>query len=735
MSNILKPKYHLTLAHKIVIVMCLFIGISSFFVNKSGYGETCRHETINYFNLLHAGDYMIEVEYSDLPSDTELIVYTKDMADQYDQANLEIARMDLEPGAGEADLQIHIERKLNRIYVVTTADTEDHSFIDKAYANGMQLLDYDNYFMGMLFILTAAAALLLGWYVDRSRYYKPVLLIAIGLLASLPLFSDFLIKIQDMDMRFHFARINGIYEALCAGEFPARINSVQTEGLGNISAIMYPAVFLYPVVFLYFLGISTVLGYKLLLTAINIATAMFAFYSVKNICRSEKMGWIAGIFYTFSMYRLNDMYVRGALGEALAMTFFPLVIWGTYEILYGDRKKWPILMLGMTGVLESHILSTELCGLFLVLQGIVFLFSRKPDMKLKRIMAGIQAAVGTFLLNASFLVPFLKYSGERFVVFSTKNSLSGSAVYISQMFTMFSEVNGANRGRGFTTEEMPLTIGAPLALGALALLVMQTIRRNESKKYSAGIYCLIWGCASLVAATWFFPWGLFSRLDPLESLAAPLQFPWRMLAPASIFLSIAAAAGIDMMSERDKTKWVARTIIVLEFISLFYFFDNMVFYAEAFNKKQAETSTTFDYLYMYAENTDLQNTTIVYDTAGTDAAYYDYDKRGSRVKFDIIPSQPKQEENYLVFPLYYYPGYEVTIDGEKQEALKINDRVACKMPDAAAHVEAYYAGFLSFRIADMITLVTVVVMLAWFGYRAVSGKLSLDFCAKQEYDN
>lgn len=732
---VFQPKYKLTLLHKLVIFFLLLTGISSIFINKSGYYEKCYHEKINYFNLLHEGNYVITIRYSELPEGSDLIIYTKNWADQYNQAGVEIARMPLQAGNAEVETEIHIDRDTNRIYVVTTADTEDQSYIDQVSASAMQLLDYDNYYIALIYITTAMIILILGLYVDYKKYYRFALLIVIGMIASFPFFSDFLIVIQDFDLKFHFARVNGIYAGICAGEFPVRINSVQTEGLGNISATMYPALFLYPIAMLHVLRMSTVLAYKMVMTTANIGAAAFTFYGVKSMCRSEKMGWAASIFYTFSLYRLNDMYMRGAVGEVLAMTFFPLVIWGAYEILYGRKKRWYILMIGMTGVIESHVLSTEMCAIFLAMQGLLFVFSKRTDNKLKRVGYGVIAVVGTVLLNMSFLVPFLHYYREKFVVFSLKNALSGRAVYFSQMFTLFSKAQGVDCARGYTTGEMPLTLGAPLVIGVLAFVLMQTLKRNYEKKYRIGVQCLVWGCIAALAASWFFPWGYFDGRLILDEIATSLQFPWRMLAPASMFLSIVAAAGIEMLTEQKHFRWIAGTIIVLEFVSVCYLFDNMVYDAETFNKKQAETSTAFDYLYMYADNTDLQNTTIVYDTAGTDAAYYEYDKRGSRVKFDIVPSQPSREENYLVFPLYYYPGYEVTIDGEKQEVLKINDRVACKMPDAAAHVEAYYAGFLSFRIADMITLVTVIVMLAWFVYSVVFRKLPLDFCSKQEYDN
>ncbi len=705
--------------HKFLIVFLLFMGISGFFINKSTYRERCYHETINYFNLIHAGDYLITVKYLDLPVDSELLVYTLDKADAYNCPQMEIARMELQAGDAEVELKIHVEDDLNRLYIATGEDTEDYSYIDEAYIDGLQLLDHDHYFIASFLVFLAFLVLVLGWFVDRAKYDRLAVLGLIGLIASIPLMSDFLICVQDYDLKFHFARINGIYAGMSAGDFPVRINPIQTEGLGNMSATMYPAAFLYPIVFLHMLGMSTILGYKLLLVSANIVTAILSYYAGVNICKSEKIGWLTSIFYTFSLYRLNDMYVRAALGETIAMTFFPLVIWGAYEVLWGDRKKWYLLMLGMTGVLESHVLSVEMCAFFLVLQGGLFLLSAKPDQKGHRIGAVIKATFVTVLVNASFLIPFLYYMKEKFLIFSEKNTLADNAVYFSQMFTLFSNPSGINNHRGYTLEEMPLTIGAPLIIGAVSLIIMRTIRHDNDReeKYSIATCYLAFGCIALAMTSWLFPWELFDRQRGLEHIAASLQFPWRLLAPASIFFSIAAAAGLELMEKQENYKWVFRSILVLEIVSLCYFMDHLAVDADAFNKKQAETSRCFDYWYMYDGDTDLQNTTIVYDTAGALINYTDYMKKGSRVSFNINVYENTAEDNYLVFPLYYYPGYEILIDGKPVELFRINERVACKIPEGMAHVEAYYKGDPIFRVADIVSILTIMLLIGWWGYK------------------
>lgn len=57
-----------------------------------------------------------------------------------------------------------------------------------------------------------------------------------------------------------------------------------------------------------------------------------------------------------------DVYTRVAVGEAMAMAFFPLFIVGLYEVLFGDAKCWRMLALSACGIFLSHMLSTMLCA-------------------------------------------------------------------------------------------------------------------------------------------------------------------------------------------------------------------------------------------------------------------------------------------------------------------------------------------------------------------------------------
>lgn len=700
--NFLKIKYRLTAIHRIFVIFLLLSAVLMA-LKPQAYSKNTEGLDI-VLDMLHEGDYIASVVYHDSPSGNEIVIYTDEYAGSNNERGLEIARQEIEAGFGMIDIPFHLDDDVYDVKIATEMDGEKY-YIQSTHIQGVQLLDYDNYYLAGLFVLLALGTVLLAWYVPFEKYKVPVILVMLGVIVSFPLFSDFIFLGQDS--LFHFTRIEGMQKALEAGEFPVRINPIQSKFLGNISATMYPQLFLYPVVFMHMAGMSVLLGYKFLILGVNIGTSVFSYYSAKRIFNSEKAGFAASVLYTFSLYRITNVYFRLALGESMAMTFFPLVLWGTWELLWGDRKKWYVLLLGLTGVIESHVLSFELCGMIMFIEGVIWLFSKKADHKIERIISVLKAAVFTCLLNATFLIPFLRYMGEDFLVFHQNRDLEGSAVYFSQIFSFFPTVAGNDAIRGYTYHEMPLTVGGVLAIGVVIFVAAMIYYNEKTSVSSLGSHCLVWGGVSLLMSSWLFPWEEFGRNELFNKIFYPLQFPWRFLGFASVFLCIVTVCGLVMLKNDMLQKVLGGVIVFLSVISAFYYFDSMPYNVISTDDKMYVEGARFhDGLYLYANDLGSGSRYNVYSYKGTEAEYSNYNKEGSRIVVDVRPEYDGIDKDYLIFPLYYYPGYRLTVNGEEQEILAIDCRVACEMPREAAHIEVSFYGFTYFYAADIVSLLT-----------------------------
>ena len=708
-----KRKYKLTFIHKFLCIGLLFLGILLFLQPRAYHKDFMYMSEGLGFSYLQKGSYELDIYYNEAPADNEILIYSNAMTDSHNQPGVIFQSIDVGTSSGMQHTTLELEQDTRNVYLKTAQDVGEQFYISRVTLQSVQLQAKDNYFLSLSCILGAAAILLLGWYVAPARCKAPGILIVMGLLASLPLFSDFLINGDDLG--FHTARMEAIYEGLRAGQFPVYLGTNQMGGFGMLSATMYPDLFLYPFAVLRFFGISLMLCYKLLVVCMHIGTAFISYYSAKSMCSSSKIGFWASFFYTFAIYRLTNTYFRASLGETLAMVFLPLVIWGIYEVLWRNEKRWYLLALGISGVMHSHVLSAEMCVFFLIIEAIVWLCSLKKDRFLKRLLAGVKAVAATILVNAFFLVPFLFFFGENLQCLNMPNQLSQTVVYFSQMFSLLAPAQGMDLEPGSTIGEMPHTIGLVLLLGSL-LLCMETLRKQEAcHRMQIGKRCLIYGALALFMSSWLFPWDKVQNIDFLYDIVTSLQFAWRFMAPASVLLSIAAAIGVVQFSESmADRRWVLGAAAVLVIFSTCYFFDMKGQVPAQFQNDMAFNDFGYtDAMYMYYDGESFKAHNLNYNWEdayiqtlnGTNVEYSDYERLGTQLQVTI--DAPANAQDYLLFPFYHYPGYEILVNDEPVEVMSLNSLVACQLPAGTATISVAYRGLPGFAVANWISLISV----------------------------
>ena len=211
----------------------------------------------------------------------------------------------------------------------------------------------------------------MGMERKRESVLTVTLLGGIILGISLPLFTDYLLT--GADMTFHLLRIEGVKDGLISGQFPVRIQPNWLQGHGYAVGIFYCDLFLYLPAFLRIMGLTVQAAYKCYKLSVNIATCLIAWYSFKKIFHSNKIGIFGSFLYTFYIVRVVYIYAVDGVGQYSAMAFLPLIAYGFYRIFTEDQKKseekysFIPLVLGISGVLCSHVLSFEMLLLFMIL--------------------------------------------------------------------------------------------------------------------------------------------------------------------------------------------------------------------------------------------------------------------------------------------------------------------------------------------------------------------------------
>ncbi|MDE6946585.1 MAG: hypothetical protein K2P14_05310, partial [Anaeroplasmataceae bacterium] len=206
-------------------------------------------------------------------------------------------------------------------------------------------------------------------------------LLGITILSSLPLMIKGIGNGHDLP--FHLVRIEAIADSIHLSEWsmPVRISNLWYDGYGYPTSIYYGELLLYIPAFFRIMGFSVEEAYKVYVFLINAGTTIISYVCFGKVFLKKNIALLTCMVYMTATYRMVNLYVRAAVGEYSAMMFFPIIALAIYRIYTGNcedkvyEKNALLLAIGMTGLIETHILSTEIVLFTLIL--ICFIFCKK----------------------------------------------------------------------------------------------------------------------------------------------------------------------------------------------------------------------------------------------------------------------------------------------------------------------------------------------------------------------
>lgn len=396
---------------------------------------------------------------------------------------------------------------------------------------------------------------------DNKIKFEWLIAFMAGLLASMPLLLKGVDGAGYQDLAFHLSRIEGIKEGLLAGKFPVMMQSVWMAGKGYPVSIFYGDALLYFPALLRVCGIPVIAAYKLFILVLNVATALVAYICLDRIFNTKLGAAFGTVVYMTASYRFVDVYIRNATGEYGAFLFFPVVALAIYKILSEekpDRKTYfknsILLSAGMTGLIETHLLSTVMTVFLLAI--VCILYAKRSFRPGTLATIGL-AVVETLLLNLYYIVPFLNYYmnepiyGGRGAGAGNAMQIRGSGAYLSQLVSFFQNPFGSNVPD--VEYRMQLTVGLPLLIVLVVCFILYVCKIRKYRTFVLGYMSVL----TIWMSTNLFPWNSLEGYTHLFKLLSKVQFPWRYLAPAIMFLTLLFC---DVFSRMEKEKSSVRKI-------------------------------------------------------------------------------------------------------------------------------------------------------------------------------
>ncbi|MBE6152553.1 MAG: hypothetical protein E7165_04505 [Firmicutes bacterium] len=493
------------------------------------------------------------------------------------------------------------------------------------------------------------------------------------------------------DLAFHLSRISAIKDNLKLGIIGGYIYPNYLGGYGYGNPLFYPDIFLYIPAILSYFGLSVINSYKIFLLMISFFSILSMYICVKGISDNKKSAIISSIVYGFASYRLVDLFTRAALGESLAFIFAPLVIYGIYEIIYGNQKKYYFLIIGMSGLILSHLISTYLMGILLVMMCIINI--KRFFQEKSRIFSLIKAAIITFLLTGFYLLPMLEQMLDGQFLFNNLNETSKLLERSLPIWSIFIEF----------PYHVFRELWIPTGLGISFMIIVYYFIKSYKQTSNFVRFCIISGLILLICSTNLFPW------DICQSILSPIQFPWRFYFLVVLMLSIGAGLLFkEIKSNSDKifNKILLFSIIPVLVVGILNFSEQNInevgVYEISFGEYMPSTASK-DYI---VNRGDVITTNY--------PLVHNFERNGLRLEIEFSDNE---QNNSLELPLLYYKGYRAIINGQVIDTYRTtNGLVGLDINNIeSGTITVYYAGTTIQYLTRLISFVTIFsIMLITF---------------------
>ncbi len=465
------------------------------------------------------------------------------------------------------------------------------------------------------------------------------------------------------DTFFHLSRIEGLAQEISRRNFLPAVYPGKNGGYGYAGPLFYCDILLYPSALLYLAGLPLSWCYISAVFLFTFLTAYFMEELIDDLTGKPSVSIAIAAAYLFCNYRITDVYVRSALGEVAAMMFLPVLLRGLFRVLYQEQYEcWTLLCAGLTGLAFSHNL-TFLMGvvLFIITALMQRAWKNRRAMKALVLSAGI-----AFLLTAWFTLPMIEQlrAQDLYVSWYAKHSdLANGALSIGRYFVNHT-IFGYSGKQYAANEAMVVNPGWFLMFASLPVLYL---KRLKNRRFV--LTCLILGWIFMILPSDLIPWKYLSFLSVL-------QFPWRLMTPASLLLCVPCAAVLSRL-RYEALRAVVLVILLCEGLwhvhpvyTRTFGITSQTLYSDITEGKICDPYYSATYMrvelaggdYLPQDSPDFRDYKPAVRTGNSDILNIEWKKNGQELTLTV----PEEYLGVMIeVPLTWYKGYRVYYQSEE----------------------------------------------------------------------
>lgn len=476
--------------------------------------------------------------------------------------------------------------------------------------------------------------------------------------------------------------------------FSSPINFETFRSYGMQVNNFYPWLTLYPL-FLLIKFTNLAIGYNLFLYIVTLITLFICHYVMYEITKKHVTSSFFAIIYTTSSFRSVEIFLRGAMGELLAMSILPLILLGFIKLYDSKKESWIMLAISMTLLIYTHVLSVAMTMVMIII-ALIIQFYRKKKIEIFLIIKLIKAAIVTLLLSLAFIGPMIEQTLYQDLNRPYVDILQKRAIYLGKEFLI-----------GSIDSEL-LSFGIGLTL--LICLIILTFNFKKLGILSKITY--IMGIISILLCTKIFPWFALQN-TPLNII----QAPWRFMIFSTLFISFSVSLFISPQLEkfsytrrRNFILLLILAISILNYSSVVNMVKEMNFqgtYSNEQMENKLEEFENFDYVPIGYKKDQLllKNHQVTEDGQ---VIYSSFSPNKDEITFTFKSSKGKT----IVLPVFRYKGLTVTVNSKNATVLKQGGPfVTVKSESGINKVTIRYSYTFFSKISLFISIITLIVLL------------------------
>lgn len=466
-------------------------------------------------------------------------------------------------------------------------------------------------------------------------------------------------------------RFSAFYEALRAGEFPVRFLMRLNNGYGYpVSDFLYP-LFMYLSAPIHILGINFANTIKIFLILCILASSLFTFFWLRKIFDNFS-SLIGAVCYTFFPYHLFDVYQRGSVGEVLALSILPFILWQI------ERKSLRWVAIGLALLIIAHN-TLAVLFMFLILPYILLNIYISKDKKsmLNFYLTAVLLGLG---LSAFFWIPAL--FDLHYTVFA-KTSISS----VSNYFTGFG------------------LVGIAAVIVILLTIAFMLVKKIEIKKHRLTVIMLIISIISIYLASPFS--ALLWKFLP----SSFVQFPFRFLSLVIPSVSFLAACLVSVFVQKKR---IGLGLIILVLISIsaasYLLPKSYQNFPDSFYSTNQDTTTVKnEYMPIWVKEIPQTMSLVKVENPGGKEAIKLIKASPNKTEFTISLTNPRE----IIVNTIYFPGWEAYVNGEPKEISFNNPKglITLNLDKGVNHVQLFFRETPVRHLSDLVSIISIGYLL------------------------